>query len=294
MDAHVAPCGAQDRTRPAGAAGGARRSRRSCPTWPRNDGWRRPTAGTSRSSSSRTPTPAPRRCTASSTWPTPWTWRQAVAGLAAQLKELGSEDIARTSAAQPRSGSSPAPDDLTFDLTKGAPRPSRNHRAEGRSSSTSTSPSSTRRAAAPRGWSTATAGHRRSGPRLVRHRRQDHREAGAGPRGPRPRRAPTSCRTGTPNCHPSGTRPASSPGAPGPPDVATPTTPSRLHAAARRVRAISRRSVGGITGSRPTAAGPTAPSNPAPICGPSKHGYSYLRDPDGTLDVSPRPARPPD
>ncbi len=91
VDRHVA----QWRTRSARSSWSGwwtRRSRRSCPTWPRNAGWRRPTAGTSRSSSSRSPTPAPRRCTASSTWPTPSTSNRPSAGLAAQLKDLGSQD----------------------------------------------------------------------------------------------------------------------------------------------------------------------------------------------------------
>ncbi len=54
-------------------ASSTRRSPRTCPTWPRNGGWRRPRAGTSPSRPSRSPTTAPRRCTGSWTWPTPST-----------------------------------------------------------------------------------------------------------------------------------------------------------------------------------------------------------------------------
>ena len=75
---------------------------------------------------------------------------------------------------------------------------------------------------------------------------------------------------------------------------ATPTTPSPPPVADRRARAISRRYVEGITGSRPTAAGPTRLSNPARTCGPPSTATQYLRDPDGTLDVSRDRHRAPD
>ena len=39
-------------------------------------------------------------------------------------------------------------------------------------------------------------------------------------------------------------------------------------------------------GQDPRPAGPTPPSNAAPTCGPARHGYQYLRDHHGTLDVS--------
>ncbi len=120
----------------------------------------------------------------------------------------------------------------------------------------------------------------------MRHGRQDHREAGAGPRGPRPRRHGRRTRPPRRAHRRAATGTASSPGAPGPRDGATPSTPSPPPAADRPARATSRRYVGGITGSRPTAAGPTRLSNPAYYLWTSKHGYSYLRDPDGTLDVS--------
>ncbi len=121
------------------------------------------------------------------------------------------------------------------------------------------------------------------------HRRQRGGQAGDRPRGPRPRRltrGPRAARRESPRC---GTGPACSPGAPAPPAAATPTTPSRTAAADPPARATWPRCAEDTTGSRPTATGPTPPSNPACYLWTSRHGYQYLRDPDGTLDVSARP-----
>ncbi len=76
--------------------------------------------------------------------------------------------------------------------------------------------------------------------------------------------------------------------------AATRTTPSPTVVAGRRVRAISRHSVAGTTGSRPTAHGLTGPIEPGTYLWTSKHGYQYLRDTTGTLDVSRDRPRPPD
>ena len=292
-------CGAQDRPGPARAAGGRGDRDASCPTWPRNAGWRRPTAGTSPSSSSRSPTPAPRRCTASSTWPTPSTSNKPSPASPPSSRTSGSDDslnVRRAAAVGEL-----ARHQLALHLTdsrvveEGAPRPSRNHHPkrqvvlyvhlsraalEGVGTARLEQGNQLITAGQVRDWC-ATAGN-------------DHREAGPGPRSPRPRR------------HRRRTRPPRRdhrrPGQ----DLRLPlvhqvreTLRHRPHhprrpAADRPVRAISRRSVDGITGSRPTAAGPTRPSNPATISGPSKHGYSYLRDPDGTLDVSRDRHRAPD
>ena len=100
---------------------------------------------------------------------------QAVAGLAAQLKELGSEDslnVRRAAAVGEL-----ARHQLALDLTYRWLRRALRARLEtttrsGRSSSTSTSPAPRSKASARRGWRRQPADHRRPGPRLVRHRRQ--------------------------------------------------------------------------------------------------------------------------
>ncbi len=249
-----------------------RRSPPSCPTWPRNDGWRRRTVGTSRSSSSRSPTPAPRRCTASSTWPTPWTSNKPISGLAAQLKELGSEDslnVRRAAAVGEL-----ARHQLALDLSDpGWLRRALRARLETTTAEAAGRPLRPPEPGRPRRrrhgevGAGQPAGHRRSGPRLVRHRRQRHREAGPGPRGPRPRR------------HRRRTRPPRrdhrGPG----PDLRLPLVhqvcetlrhrphhprlPRRPDVSMQSRAALS----GDIIGSRPTAAGPTRPSNPASISG---------------------------
>ena len=146
-----------------------RRSRRSCPTWPRNVGWRRRTAGTSPSSSSRSPTPAP-AVHGELDLADALDLEHADQPVAAQLKDLGSTD-SLTSAGRPRSVSSPARQlalDLDPVVEEGAPRPSRNHHpAPGRAvrpplPGTPSTAGTAARAGQP-------ADHRRPGPRLVRH-----------------------------------------------------------------------------------------------------------------------------
>ncbi len=70
------------------------------------------------------------------------------------------------------------------------------------------------------------------------------------------------------------TAPASSPGAPVPPDPATPTTSSPTPAADPPARSNSPPCADDTTGSRPTAPGPTPPSNPAPTSGPARTATS--------------------
>ena len=274
-----------------------RRSPRSCPTWPRSAGWRRPTAGTSPSSSSRSPTPAPRgaRRARPGRRPRPRTSRRRVRR---QLKDLGSEDsldVRRAAAVGELARHQLALDLTTPVVEEGAPRPSRNHHAkrqvvlyvhlsraalEGIGTARLEQGNQLVTAGQVRDWC-GTAGTR-------------GREAGARPRGPRPGRHRRRPRTGTPRSPPSGTRPASSPGAPGPPR-----------------RCDTDHTIPAARG------GPTCPCNSAPLCRrhhrikthggwtyttlepghylwTSKHGYQYLRDPDGTLDVSRDRHRPPD
>ncbi len=60
---------------PRSTASSPTRSAGSCPPKPKNSAVEQPTAGTSRSSTPRSPSPAPPGSTGSSTSPTPWTWR---------------------------------------------------------------------------------------------------------------------------------------------------------------------------------------------------------------------------
>ena len=224
---------------------------------------------------------------------------QAVAGLAAQLKELGSEDSLERPPGRRGRGAGPPParprPDRVRVVEEGAPRPSRNHHHEAPGGPLRPpQPGRPRRHRHRAARAGQPADHRRPGPRLVRHRRQRGREAGPGPRSPRPgrhRRRPRPARGDHRGPGPDLRLPLVHPARA---DAATPTTPSPPPAAAQRVRAISRRSVGDITGSRPTAAGPTRLSNPATTCGRRSTATQYLRDPDGTLDVSRDRRRPPD
>ncbi len=83
---------------------------------------------------------------------------QAVAGLAAQLKDLGSEDslnVRRAAAVGELARHQLALTDSVVE--EGAPRPSRNHPRSDRSSSTSTSPEQQSKATGPPGSSRATS-----------------------------------------------------------------------------------------------------------------------------------------
>ena len=169
-----------------------RRSRRSCPSWPRNAGWRRRTAGTSPSSSSRSPTPAPATVHGELDLADALDLEQAVAGLAAQLKDLGSTDslnVRRAAAVGELARHQLALDLASPVVEEGAPRPSRNHHTEATGRPLRPPlPGRPRRRRHREAGAGQPADHRRPGPRLVRHRRQRRREAGAGPRSPRPRR----------------------------------------------------------------------------------------------------------
>ncbi len=128
-------------------ASSTRRSPPTCPTWPRNAGWRRPTAGTSPSSSSRSPTTAPAAVHGELDLADALDLEHAIAGLAAQLKDLGSEDsldVRRAAAVGELARAQ-----LSLDLTDTDPRWLRRALApvskpppvrSGRWSSTSTSP----------------------------------------------------------------------------------------------------------------------------------------------------------
>ncbi len=152
VDRHVAPTAHRigpGPARPAGRRGDrplhARRSRSAVASNTR-------TAGTSPSSPARcTPTTAPWPSTASSTSPTRSSWRSAIQTVAAQLKDLGSEeslDVRRSMAVGELARRELA---LEFSVVEeGAPRPSRNHHPR-RSSSTSTSPEDALRHTGPPG-----------------------------------------------------------------------------------------------------------------------------------------------
>ncbi len=212
----------------------------------------------------------------------------AIAGLAAQLKDLGSEDSldVRRAAAVGELARAQLALDLTDDTSvveEGAPHPSRNHHHRPKRQvmlyvHLSRAAVDRRRRHRP-ARAGQPADHRRPGPRLVPHRRQRRREAGDGPRGPRPRRLTTSSPTGTPRSPRSGTGPACSPGAPGQHAAATPTTPSPHAAADPPARATWPRCAGDTTGSRPTATGPTPPSNPGCISGPPNTATSTSATP---------------
>ena len=292
VDAHVAPTCAQDRPVPAARPGRAGHRPRSCPTSPRNDVSRRPTAGTSPSRPSKTPTTAPPTSTARWTSRMRRTWRHAVAAVAAQLKDLGSEeslDVRRAMAvgemARRQTDSRPEPTSRagrTPDARAGRPlRPPHRRRPPrcGRHS-----PPGARQ----------QPGHRRPGPRLVPHRRQRRRETRDRPRGPRPGRV-----TVVPDRHaelvtlrdktcvfPWCTRPArrcdkdhSVPHARG-----GPTCPCNLGAAC----------AGDTTGSRPTDSGPIGRSSPAPTSGPRSTATSTSATPPAPATCHRDRPRPPD
>ena len=196
----------------------------------------------------------------------------AVAGTAATLKDLGSQDsldvrraaavgeIARRQLALDLTGND---DDETgsTSTTAGrpigdpqrAPLPRRRHRR--------------RRDRAPR--QPQPRRPRATDPLLVRDRREDRRETRHRPRPLRPRRPPRPTRRPWPTRSTSATGTASSPGAPAPPGSATRTTSCPTSPATRPAPATSHPSAAGTTGTRPTADGATSSSNPACTSGPA-------------------------
>ena len=114
VDAHVAPTAHKIGPVPARTLWSRRRSPTTCPTSPRNDASRRPTAATSPSRPQQDSYDGTAACTASSTCRRPRP-RDAVAAVAAQLKDLGSEeslDVRRALAVGElaRSSADPRPD----------------------------------------------------------------------------------------------------------------------------------------------------------------------------------------
>ena len=204
---------------------------------------------------------------------------QAIRGIADQLKDLGSTeplDVRRSVAAGDL-----ARRQLALDLSRrhlgGSRRLRSNVRSRGgRSpcSCTCTSPPSR----APAGWAGGEhpqPGHRRADPDLVRPPgRPGGGEAGARPGRPRPRRGlrgPRPDRRARRAARPHLRLPlVHQARPPAPPRRARlrlrPRRPPRP-GQGRPARATSPPCAGDTTGSRPTAAGPTPPSNPAPTSG---------------------------
>ena len=279
------------RSAPASSNGSwTRRSARSCPRRPNAAASNGPTAATSPSRPSRPPSTAPPRSTASSTCPTPWT---------SSTPSSRSRPSSRTSAPTTRS--------TYADQSRSASSPAAN--------SPSTSPTTATPVVEP-----VETPHR-----IMRkivlyvHLSQDALTARLEHRNQliTPGQIQQWCGDADqvivkPVLDPNAHDPVDSPAVPGParrdrrrqrcdlrlplvhpdpPAAATPTTSSPPPAADLPVRATKPPSADDTTGSRPTAPGPTPPSNPAPTSGESPHGYQYLRDPTGTLDLTPEPDR---
>ncbi len=202
---------------------------------------------------------------------------QAIRGIADHLKDLGSTeslDVRRSVAVGDLARRQLALDLQTGDCGGTADRGSGRG---GRSpcSCTCTSPPSRARGGVGRVENTRSPVTVEQIRDLVRPpRRPGGREAGARPGRPRPRRGLRGPRPDRRTGCASRPTSASSRGAPGPPagselmnTAATATTSCPTAGQGRPARATSRPCAGDTTGSRPTAAGPTPSSNPAPTSG---------------------------
>ena len=295
MDAHVAPTRAQDRPVPAARSG--RAGDRPVHARPR----RGTTAGEGRRPllHHRGPAGLLRRhrepCTASSTWPTPRTSRPPSPALAAQLKDLGSDeslDVRRAFAVgeMARAQTDPRPEPHVGRACRDQPK----HPAADRLVRPPLRRRPARRGRHRPPGAGQRPGDRRAGPRLVRNRRHGSVKpvidldahdpvdvtGGAGP-ARRARHAPRQDLR-LPVVQPTG--PALRQGPLDPPQLV----------AARPARAISRHLCRRHHRIKTHGAWTYRSIEPGTYLWTSKHGYQYLRDTTGTLDVSRDRPRPPD
>ena len=218
----------------------------------------------------------------------------AVAGLAAQLKDLGSEeslDVRRALAVGELARRQP-----TLDLNPTSVEPVETNRGTQRQVVlyVHLSDAGTRRHGGHRPvGARQRPGHRRPGPRLVPHGRQRHREAGDRPRGARPGRVTGGAGPARRDRHPPRQDlrlPVVHPSRP--PLRQGPLGPAQQGSADVSVQSW-RRCVGDTTGSRPTAPGPTGRSSPAPTCGrPSTATSTSATPPAPSTSAATDPGHP--